>query len=130
MRVQKNRYPDGTFYTESQLDSPNFTYFVNSYEDLWALGQVLENAEHRKYPVTVTIPNLIDAQADRRFHISQPHALKLVLKFLNQFKNVDYKIFHPHNQEVVELGLDRVEIIDNSEFITKVLNLISDEKGI
>lgn len=125
MKINKKYYPDGSSYTESQLDSTEFTFLVNSYEDLWTLGQVLENAEHHNYPVTVTIPNLIDAQADRRFEISQPHSLKLVLSFLNQFKNVHYKIFHPHNQEVVELGLDKVNIIDNSTFIEKVLEDVS-----
>lgn len=121
MKYTKTYYPDGASYTESVLDGTNLTFFINSYEDLWSLGQILENAEHRNYPLTVTIPNLIDAQADRRFSIEQPHSLKLVLSFLSQFENVSYNIFHPHNQEVVEAMLDKVIIIDNTEFIKRVL---------
>jgi ribose-phosphate pyrophosphokinase len=37
----------------------------------------------------------------------------------------DFKIFHPHNLEVVEALLDDVEIIDNSKFIIKVLEEIN-----
>ena len=36
--------------------------------------------------------------------------------------NADFKIFHPHNPEVVEALMDNVEIIDNSKFIKVLLN--------
>jgi ribose-phosphate pyrophosphokinase len=42
--------------------------------------------------------------------------------------DANFKIFHPHNQEVVENALENVQIIDNSEFIQKVLSsLVLDE---
>ena len=86
------------------------------------MNQIHDVVKKANWKVTVTIPNLIDAQADRRFDIAQPFGLKLVLEFLKGMGNFDYKIFHPHNPEVVEAILgDRVEIIDNSEFIDLVL---------
>jgi phosphoribosylpyrophosphate synthetase len=43
--------------------------------------------------------------------------------------NANFKIFHPHNSEVVEMAFEicdkKVEIIDNSEFIIKVLEEIN-----
>ena len=45
-------------------------------------------------------------------------------------ENFDYKIFHPHNSEVVEAILDnRVEIIDNHDFINNVFFHISNYKS-
>ena len=86
------------------------------------MNQIHDVVKKANWKVTVTISNLIDAQADRRFDIAQPFGLKLVLEFLKGMGNFDYKIFHPHNPEVVEAILgDRVEIIDNSEFIDLVL---------
>ena len=104
----------------------NLTFRLNTYEDLWILNQIHDVVKRANWKVTVTTPNLIDAQADRRFDIAQPFGLKLVLEFLKGMENFDYKIFHPHNSEVVEAILDdRVEIIDNSEFINEVLDSIS-----
>jgi len=80
------------------------------------------DAYNNKYNLKplIIIPNLIDAQADRRFADDQSSGLKLVCKFLNGM-NANFKIFHPHNAEVVEALMDNVEIINNSEFIAKVL---------
>ena len=58
---------------------------------------------------------------------NQPHGLKLVCNFLNGLTNFNYQIFHPHNSEVVEALLDKVEIVDNSEFIRTVLLEIEGE---
>ena len=116
-------YPDNTKYVIVKKITNNLTFRLNTYEDLWILNQIHDVVKKANWNVTVTISNLIDAQADRRFDIAQPFGLKLVLEFLKGMGNFDYKIFHPHNPEVVEAILgDRVEIIDNSEFIRKVLN--------
>ena len=115
-------YPDDTKYVIVKKITNNLTFRLNTYEDLWILNQIHDVVKKANWNVTVTISNLIDAQADRRFDIAQPFGLKLVLEFLKGMGNFDYKIFHPHNPEVVEAILgDRVEIIDNSEFIDLVL---------
>lgn len=118
-------YPDGSAYADiKHLNSNEFTYRINTYEDLWNLGQIIEAINYNGIKPTVTIPNLIDAQADRRFDKSQSFGLKMVANFLNSFDVEKYKIFHPHNPEVVEALVNRVEIIDNSQYIKLVLSLM------
>ena len=122
MEYTVESYPDGSKYVDIIKFSSTFVFRINSYEDLWELNQLHDVYKYNNKNAMVTIPNLIDAQADRRFDIAQPFGLKLVLEFLKGMGNFDYKIFHPHNPEVVEAILgDRVEIIDNSEFIDLVL---------
>ena len=120
MKITK--YPDGTSYVDVEPHEPNkiprFIFRINSYEDLWHLNQLVDACE---IPPIITIPNLLDAQADRRFATLQSSGLKLVLDFLDTMPVNQFKIFHPHNSEAVEILLKDVEIIDNSEFITKVL---------
>jgi ribose-phosphate pyrophosphokinase len=119
-----NKYPDKTSYVSVDPIS-EFTFRINSYEDLWHLNQIVDALNYQKITPTITIPNLIDAQADRRFNKNESSGLKLVCKFLNNM-DANFKIFHPHNSEVVEVLLDNVEIIDNKSFIIKVLNSIHD----
>lgn len=118
-----NKYPDGSSYINLGDKIPSLvkTWKINSYEDLWHLNQYVDayNNYTGQSPIIV-IPNLVDAQADRRFNKDESSGLKLVCEFLNGM-NANFKIFHPHNPEVVEALMDNVEIIDNSEFITKVL---------
>ena len=126
------KYPDGSSYAEvtddlnklNEKEGYAFTYRINTYEDLWHLGQILEIMDWKGASPIVTIPNLIDAQADRRFNTNKSFGLKMVCKFLNTYQNAYFRIFHPHNPEVVEALMDNVEIIDNSEFITSVLKSI------
>jgi len=117
------RYPDTTSYINSTTMDQS-TFKLNSYEDLWHLNQFVDafKDEYNSKP-TILIPNLIDAQADRRFNKGESSGLKLVCNFLNNM-DVYFKIFHPHNSEVVEALIDGVEIIDNSQFITEVLTSI------
>jgi ribose-phosphate pyrophosphokinase len=124
MTIQK--YPDGSSYFElSKITTNPKTFKINSYEDLWHLNQYVDayNYYHKSKP-TIIIPSLIDSQADRRFAEDQSFGLKLVCQFLNGM-NANFKIFHPHNPEVVEALMDNVEIIDNSEFVLRVLNLLN-----
>lgn len=118
MNIEK--YPDGTSYAVVH-PIQEFTFRINNYEDLWHLNQVIDAQNNLGITPTIAIPNLIDAQADKRFADNQSSGLKLVGKFLNSMK-ADFKIFHPHNQEVVEALLDNVELIDNSEFVEKVFD--------
>lgn len=121
-----NKYPDGTSYINLDLgsilgnkDRLETIFKINSYEDLWHLNQFSDCLRGTK--CTVIIPNLLDAQADRRFSPNQSSGLKLVCDLLNSMTNLEFEVFHPHNPEVVEALLDRVEIIDNSEFIKQVI---------
>lgn len=122
-----NKYPDGTSYIiiEKEDYKKVITFKINTYEQLHHLEQYVEayNYKFNNEKPTIIIPNLIDAQADRRFAYNQSSGLKIVLKRLNSM-NANFKIFHPHNAEVVEAIMDNVEIIDNSEFITTVLKNI------
>lgn len=122
MKYEVKSYPDGSKYVKVHTITSNMVFKINTYEDLWILNQIHDVVKNAGLKVEVTIPNLIDAQADRRFKTNQPHGLKLVCEFLNSMTNFSFKIFHPHNAEVVEALLDRVEIIDNSEFINEVLD--------
>lgn len=130
LKYQVKSYPDGSKYVVVEEIHSNLTFKLNSYEDLWILNQIHDVVKSAGWTVTVTIPNLIDAQADRRFDIDQPHGLKLVCEFLNGMCNFRFKIFHPHNSEVVEALIDNVEIIDNLEFVRGVIFDITKEDAL
>lgn len=113
-------YPDGTGYFKGEVDK-HITFHLNDYSDLWKLNHLHNIAEEG---TVVTIPWLIDGQADKKEY-NKSQGLKLVLEFLKSLYKFEYRIFHPHNTEVVTniLG-DRVEIISNSSLVRKVLDLI------
>lgn len=115
------KYPDQFSYAEVDTSNYEFTFRCNSYNELWQLGQIIESLNHNNIFPTVTIPNLPDAQSDKRFEKNQSASLKMVGHFLNQFK-ARYRIFHPHNPEVTEALINDLEIIDNRHFIASVLN--------
>lgn len=123
--MKLNKYPDGTSYINStKLGEQVFR--LNTYEDLWHLNQFVDafRSEHNGIRPNIILPNLIDAQADRRFNKGESSGLKLVLKFINSIE-ANFKIFHPHNGEVVEAIMNNVKIIDNAEFIKEVLDSIA-----
>lgn len=127
--MQINKYPDNSSYVVAHPQE-EVTYRVNSYEDLWHLNQVVDALNNLDITPTITLPNLIDAQADRRFNSNESSGLKLVCKFLNSMK-ANFKIFHPHNPEVVEALLDNVKIIDNYGYIGRILSeYFNNGKGI
>jgi ribose-phosphate pyrophosphokinase len=117
------KYPDGSSYVKEEDFLPKVTFRVNNYEDLWNLHQYVDVCNHNGYTPTIVIPNLIDAQADRRFDEHESFGSKLVLEFLNKMK-ANFEIFHPHNSEVVTALLDNVKIINNDYFIKEVLSTI------
>lgn len=133
--MKLNKYPDGTSYvSDTELGEQIFR--VNNYEDLWHLNQFVD-AFHSKYDTltakirpNIIIPNLIDAQADRRFKEVESFGLKLVLKFLAGL-DANFSIFHPHNSEVVEMAFEvldkKVSIMDNTAFINEVFKHIRTE---
>jgi len=118
-----HKYPDGTSYVNVENIGPEdeIVFKINTYEDLWHLNQYVDafNNYHKSKP-SVVIPNLIDAQADRRFSGDHSSGLKLVCEFLNNM-NAEFVVFHPHNPEVVEALMNNVRIVDNSSFISEVI---------
>lgn len=119
------KYPDGTSYVKNtKLGQQVFR--LNTYEDLWHLNQFVDAFHDQRdnslsgIKPNIIIPNLIDAQADRRFNKGESSGLKLVLEFLNNLK-ANFHIFHPHNPEVVEALMKNVVIRDNADFIEQVI---------
>lgn len=131
--MQINKYPDGTSYVnKTQLGKQVFK--LNTYEDLWHLNQFVD-AFHSEYDTetvkirpSIIIPNLIDAQADRRFNRGESTGLRLVLQFLNRL-DANFEIFHPHNPEIVEAVCSNIKIIDNTDFILNVLEDLTGFEG-
>ena len=128
--IKKVKYPDRSSYVVVEDFPPHLEFRINTYEDLWTLTQIKDVYDHNNRPLSVTIPCLLDAQADRRFASNQPHSLKLLLRHLNSLQFEDIEVFHPHNAEIVEAMLDNVTILDNSSFILDVLEDIYDVKRI
>jgi ribose-phosphate pyrophosphokinase len=122
-----NKYPDGSSYAKIEQFNKEFTFKINSYEDLWHLKQITDVYEHQGLRPVITIPCLIDQQADDRFNSNESFGLKLVCEFLNSMY-ADFKIFHPHNPNMAKALMDNVEIIDNSQFIKTVLNTLHNDK--
>lgn len=130
MQYRKVLYPDKSYQVEiTDFTNHNLVHRINSYDDLWLLNQIKDACDHNKIKVSLTIPCLFDAQADRRFDDNKPHALKLVCEFINNLNFEEVKIFHPHNPEVVEALISNVTIVDNSEFIEDVIYGIKDDFG-
>lgn len=136
MKITK--YPDGSGYVTIQgIKELNdwgsgssfpqkFTFRVNTYEDLHYLEQIVDIYNHHNLHPHIVIPNIIDAQADRRFGPNKPHGLRIVCKRLSSM-DATFEIFHPHNPEVVEALVDNARIIDNTNFINQVLAHIKSE---
>jgi ribose-phosphate pyrophosphokinase len=123
------KYPDGTSYVKVvEKSSCPYVFRINSYKDLWYLNQLVDANNSLGIIPEIHIPNLIDAQADRRFGIGESSGLKLVCNFLNSMK-AKFVIFHPHNQEVVEALMDNVVFKDNSDFIQAVLERLGDNSN-
>jgi ribose-phosphate pyrophosphokinase len=111
-------YPDGDFYIELIEPKIDFTFRINAPEDLWELVHLVDVLNNNNVKPIITIPNLLSAQADKRFKENQSFGYKLIHEFLGGL-NANFKIFHPH-QEMCSL-LKNVKIIDNSEFIKNVI---------
>lgn len=127
MFYTKIKYPDGSFYVSVFKFVETFVFRINSYEDLWELNQIRDVFKKNGKNAKVIIPCLFDAQADRRFKTNESFNLKLICTFLNQMNWDKITIFHPHNSEEVEALIDNVEIMDNSQYITRVLDQLNEK---
>ncbi len=122
LNYKVTQYPDGTQYV-TVGEGNQLVFRINTYNDLWTLEQINDVLLSKGRTCMLCIPNLLDAQADRRFNSDESNGLKLVCKRLNSLSAFNpIQIYHPHNAEVVEALIDRVNIIDNTAFISYVLN--------
>lgn len=122
--IEKISYPDGSSYVKLGSFPTSLEFRINSYEDLWTLAQIKDVYDYNNQLLHVIIPNLIDAQADKRFAFNQSSNLMLVLNFLKSLNFAEITFFHPHNPEVVEAMLPNAHILDNSYFIKQVISKI------
>ena len=124
MEYKVIKYPDGFHYVQIEKFSRNFTFHINSYSDLWILNQIKDICDFNNQEVDLFIPNLPDAQADKRFNINESSGLKLICQFINNLNFKSVTVFHPHNSEVVEALIPKVNILHNYDFISGVLNKV------
>ena len=127
-----NKYPDGTSYVtipkEWEDTNQDITFRINNYEDVMHLAQLCDVLIYNRVKAHITIPCLLDAQADKRFDEFQSSGLVVLARVLDEYVdgyNISMSIFHPHNPEVVEALFTAVDIIDNSEFIIKVIESLN-----
>jgi ribose-phosphate pyrophosphokinase len=121
---QIKKYPDGASYADIDLSQDEFTYRVNTYEDLIHLIQIVEAFNSVDIVPLVSIPCLIDSQADRRFGVGTSSGLRIVCKLLQTVK-AHWTVFHPHNPEVLEALLDGISILGNHELVIDTLEKLN-----
>lgn len=126
-----NKYPDGTSYVtipkEWEDTTQEITFRINTYEDVVHLIQLCDVLIHNRVQAHITIPCLLDAQADKRFGEFNSSGLVVIARMLEPYINgydISLSVFHPHNPLVVEALFTGVECMDNSGFINRILNLL------
>jgi ribose-phosphate pyrophosphokinase len=127
-----NKYPDGTSYVtipeEWESTTQDITFRINTYEDVIHLAQLCDVLIWNRVKAHITIPCLLDAQADKRFGEYQSTGLTVLARIFEEYvmgESISFGIFHPHNPEVVEALFNNVQIIDNSILIDEVLRKLS-----
>lgn len=109
MKIEKVTYPDGSFYPKIiSVDAPMLMFRINSYSDLYFLRQIKDALDNMRIgnEVRLTIPCLLDAQADQRFEPNQSFNLKMICEDINKMNWKSVRVFHPHNPEVVNSLID------------------------
>lgn len=120
-------YPDDTSYADiGGIPDTKFVFRINNYTNLWELNQLVDAYNDTGIVPRITIPWLLDGQADRRFANNQSSGCKLICNFLNKM-NAVFEIYHPHNPELVEGLINNATIIDNSKFLNHVINHIGED---
>jgi ribose-phosphate pyrophosphokinase len=128
MIYRRIKYPDGSVYAEiDDFNNATITEKINSYEDLFFIKSLKEICDFNKIEnVELIIPCMFQQQHDRRFKENQSFELKNVCDFINSCNFYKVYVYHPHS-DVTQIALNNVRIIDNSDFISKVLNDIKSE---
>lgn len=123
MQYKRLRYPDGGIYAQiDDFTNPVITERINTYEDLFFIKSLKEVCDYNRVKnVELVIPCMFQQQHDRRFEENQSFELKIVSDFINSCNFDKVSVFHPHSDST-QMGLNNVHIIDNSEFVSKVLD--------
>lgn len=109
---EKVSYPDGQVSIKVKSFPQEFTFKIQSYEDLFVLRSICDVYRFKQIPiVSVTIPCMFGQRSDRRFDPSQSFDLKNICDFINTMGIGSVKIFDSHSD--VCLGM-----INNSEKLT------------
>lgn len=128
MIYRRIKYPDGGVYAEiDDFSNTIITEKINSYEDLFFIKSLKEICDYNQIEnVELIIPCMFQQQHDRRFKENQSFELKNVCDFINSCNFSKVYVYHPHS-DATQMALNNVRIIDNSIFISKVLNDIKSE---
>lgn len=122
MIYKKLKYPDGGIYAQiDDFTNPVITERINTYEDLFFIKSLKEACDHNLVEnVELVIPCMFQQQHDRRFNENESFELQIVSEFINSCNFSKVHVFHPHS-DVTQGALKRARIIDNSDFVSKVL---------
>jgi ribose-phosphate pyrophosphokinase len=126
------KYPDGSSYVTIPRDweytHQKITFRINNYEDVIHLVQLCDVLRYNNINAQITIPCMLDAQADYRFNDYQSSGLKIITDILKDAcmdSEIYFKVFHPHNKEVLKALMPNTEIIDNSRFVAEVITKVT-----
>lgn len=124
MKYTRHKYPDGGVYAEIEdFSNPIIVERINNYEDLFFIKSLKDICDFNNIQVELFIPCLFQQQHDRRFKDNQSFEGKLVAEFINSCNFSKVTVFHPHSDVIVG-QINKCHILDNSEYITWVLNQI------
>ena len=128
MRYTRKKYPDGGIYAEvHDFSNPRIVERINSYEDLFFIKSIKDVCDYNNVAdVELFIPCMFQQQHDRRFNDNESFELKLVADFINSCNFNKVTIFHPHSDST-GMGVRNAKLIDNSAFISKVLEDLGQE---
>jgi ribose-phosphate pyrophosphokinase len=127
MLYKKLRYPDGGIYAQiDDFDNPTIIEKINSYEDIFFIKSLKDICDYNQIKnVELIVPCMFQQQHDRRFLENQSFELKNVADFINSCNFSKVHVFHPHS-DATEMAINNFHLIDNSNFISKVLKDIDD----
>jgi len=115
------KFPDNSIkFIDKNVNTPysQIRTTVRSVEDIWTLGLIKDVLEREgKHLPPLRIDYLFTQQDDRIFNEKESFGLKITLGFLNSLGFPEIEIFHPHNADPVEMGLNNCVVIPNDLFI-------------
>lgn len=127
------KFPDNSIkFVDKDVNIPytQIRTTIRSVEDIWTLGLIKDVLEREgKHLPPLRIDYLFTQQDDRIFNEKESFGLKITLGFLNSLGFPEIEIFHPHNADPVEMGLNNCVVIPNDDFVMKVIMDIQDSMG-